>query len=46
MAGVLWLGHAGILPDEGLKPCLLRWQADSSPLSHQGSPDVSFFIQV
>ena len=28
----------GILPDEGSKPCLLLWQADSLPLSHQGSP--------
>ena len=27
----------GIFPDQGVKPCLLHWQADSSPLSHQGS---------
>ena len=40
-AGVLWLGQAGVLPDEGLKPCLLHWQVDSSPLSHQGSPEHS-----
>ena len=25
------------LPDQGLNPCLLHWQADSYPLSHQGS---------
>ena len=25
------------LPDQGLEPCLLHRQADSSPLSHQGS---------
>ena len=23
---------------QGSNPCLLHWQADSSPLSHQGSP--------
>ena len=28
----------GIFPDQGLNPCLLHWQADSLPLSHQGSP--------
>ena len=27
----------GISPDQGLNPCLLHWQADSQPLSHQGS---------
>ena len=26
----------GIFPDQGSNPCLLHWQADSSPLSHQG----------
>ena len=26
----------GILPDQGLNLCLLQWQADSLPLSHQG----------
>ena len=28
----------GILPDQGSNPCPLRWQADSQPLRHQGSP--------
>ena len=32
----------GIFPDQGLNPCPLHWQADSVPLSHQGSPIVSF----
>ena len=40
-----WLWHtglvaswnAGIFWDRGLNPCLLPWQADSLPLSHQGS---------
>ena len=26
------------LLNQGLNPCLLHWQADSLPLSHQGSP--------
>ena len=28
----------GIFPDQGLNLCLLHWQVDPSPLSHQGSP--------
>ena len=28
----------GIFPDQGSNPCPLHWQADSSPLCHQGSP--------
>ena len=28
----------GIFPDQGSNPCPLRWQADSQPLHHQGSP--------
>ena len=31
----------GILPDQGSNPCPLHWQADSQPLHHQGSPNVS-----
>ena len=27
----------GIFPDQGSNPCPLHWQADSQPLSHQGS---------
>ena len=26
----------GIFPDQGWNLCLLHWQADSLPLSHQG----------
>ena len=26
-----------LLPTQGFNPCLLRWQADSLPLSHMGS---------
>ena len=29
----------GIFSIHGWNPCLLHWQADSLPLSHQGSPD-------
>ena len=32
----------GIFLDQGLNLCLLRWQVDSLPLSHQGSP--CFFL--
>ena len=28
----------GIFPDQGSNTCPLTWQADSSPLDHQGSP--------
>ena len=27
-----------IFPDQGSNPCLLHWQADSLPLSSEGSP--------
>ena len=33
----------GIPPDQGSNPCPLHWQADSQPLSHQGSPLFSIF---
>ena len=29
-----------IFPDQRLNPCLLHWQADSLPLSDQGSPPL------
>ena len=32
-----------VFPDQGLNPCLLHWQADSLPLSHQGSPLRNIF---
>ena len=32
-----------ILPGQGLNRCLLHWQADSLPLSHQGSPEKKVF---
>ena len=33
-----------ISPDQGSNPYLLHWQADSLPLSHQGSPSSSFIF--
>ena len=35
----------GIFPTQGLNPCLLRWQADSWPLSHLGKPYWIFRIK-
>ena len=37
----------GDLPDPGIEPaflCLLHWQADSLPLSHLGSPNISIVL--
>ena len=36
----------GIFPDQGLNPCPLHWQVDSSPLDHQGSPIGIFCIRI
>jgi len=36
----------GDLPDQGLNLCLLHWQADSLPLSHQGSPKEKYLDPV
>ena len=40
--GLSCLAACGILLDQGLNLCLLRWQAKSWPLSHRGSPILSF----
>ena len=34
------LGACGIFPDQGSNLCRQHWQADSIPLSQQGSPAV------
>ena len=34
----------GIFQDQRSNPCLLHWQADSLPLSHQGSPELHSFL--
>ena len=36
-------GACGIFSDHGSNPYLPHWQADSLPLSHQGSPDLVIF---
>ena len=36
----------GILPDPGANLCLLHWQVDSLPLSHQGSPYDSYSCTI
>ena len=36
----------GIFPDRGANPCLLLWQADSLPLSHQGGPALEFSVRL
>ena len=33
----------GVFPDQEWNPCLLHWQVDSLPLSHQGSPPSLFW---
>ena len=35
--GLSCSGACGTFLDQGLNPCLLHWQANSIPLSHQGS---------
>ena len=43
-AGLMVLEHSstpcGIFLDQGSNPCVLNWQADFLPLSHQGSPTI------
>ena len=36
----------GIFPDQWSNLCLLHWQADSLPLSHQGSPQLIPFSKI
>ena len=36
----------GDLPNLGIEPCLLLWQADSLPLSHQVSPGASTTLKL
>ena len=53
MSELKQLGHTGIVapmhvesPQTGLNPCPPHWQADSQPLDHQGSPDISLWIKT
>ena len=36
----------GVFPDQGLNSCLLHWQVDSLPLSHQVSPGEIVVISL
>ena len=36
----------GIFPDQGLNLCLLHWQADSLPVSHQGNLHKFFILHA
>ena len=36
----------GIFPDQGLNPCPLQRQVDSFPLSHEGSPTITYFDDI
>ena len=40
---LICFASCGIFPDQGSNPCLLHWQADSLPLSQQGSLPFSLF---
>ena len=40
--GLSYSEACGIFLDQGWNPCLLHWQTDSLPLSHQGSPMIDF----
>ena len=43
---IAFLFSRGIFLTQGSNPCLLHWQADSLPLSHQGSPSVLSVLQI
>ena len=40
------MGSVALRHDQGLNLCLLYWQADSLPLSHEGSPAVTLLFVV
>ena len=40
-----WSMACGMLPDQGLNPCLLYWQVDPLPLKHQGSSRAEIFTR-
>ena len=44
MHGLGRFSACAISPDQGQNPCFLHWQADSSALSHQGSP-ISWLLK-
>ena len=36
----------GDLPNPGINPVILHWQADSLPLNHLGSPKLALFVSL
>lgn len=40
---VLVAETCGIVPDRGLNPCPLSWQANFYPVYHQGNPQLLIF---
>ena len=42
--GLHWSMAGGIFLDQGTNPSVLHRQADSIPLSHQGSPESFYFV--
>ena len=42
MHGVSCSMACGIFLDQGSNPCLLHWQTNSLPLSHQETPEITF----
>ena len=42
MLGLSCSAACGVFPDQESNLCLVHWQADSSPLSRQGSPGFCF----
>ena len=40
------LHGCGLFFDQGSNPCLLHWQTDSLPLSHQGSPPLLLLLPI
>ena len=45
-SGLPFSSIQGIFPTQGLKLRLLNYQADSLPLSHQGSPIADIMVLV
>ena len=45
MSGLSCSMACGIIPDQGLNLCPLRWKVDSHPLDHQGSPRMAVLIR-
>ena len=45
MPGLSCYTSCGTFPDQRWNPCLVHWQVDSSPLSHQGTPISGYLTE-